>query len=81
MYMTFLVFLVCEKHGYIYYKEMCFKLGTSKKTWSDAKKDCELSGGQLISIDTEIKMSTTVEFLLNICEYTFSYVMDSSFMN
>jgi hypothetical protein len=42
---------------------MCFKLGTSKKTWSDAKKDCELSGGQLISIDTEIKMSTTVEFL------------------
>ena len=49
---------------------MCIKLGTSKKTWSDAKTDCQLSGGQLISIDTEIKMNTTVEFLMNICEYT-----------
>ena len=88
--MTFLVFLVCEKHDYIYYKDMCFKPGNSKKTWTDAKKDCERSGGKLISIDTETKLSTTIDFLMNICEYTIFhlctkyffivYIMDFSFM-
>ena len=34
-----------------------------EKTWQDAKTDCEFSGGQLISLDTEEKFNITVEFV------------------
>jgi hypothetical protein len=34
-----------------------------------AKVDCEITGGQLISLDSEEKYNKTLEFMNNICKY------------
>jgi hypothetical protein len=59
----------CYIHGYIFYKGICVKPSFSKKTWGKAKVDCEITGGQLISLDSEEKYNKTLEFVNNICKY------------
>ena len=60
---------VCYTHGYIFYKGICVKPSFSKKTWGKAKVDCEITGGQLIALDSEGKYNKTLEFMKNICKY------------
>ena len=52
---------------------MCFKVMNIEKTWQDANTDCELSGGQLISLDTEEKFNITVEFVDLFCKYVIAF--------
>jgi len=54
---------VCTNPGYIYYRDVCFKLSTEDKTWQGAKLDCELTGGWLISLDSPEKLSTVNSIL------------------
>ena len=44
-----------------------------EKTWQDANTDCELSGGQLISLDTEKKFNITAEFVDLFCKYVIAF--------
>lgn len=61
---------VCDVPGFIYYKEVCFKIfEENTKTWGAAKQECELLGGRLIVLNSEYKHNTTVEALQNFCKY------------
>ena len=64
----------CYIHGYIFYKGICVKPSFSKKSWGKAKVDCEITGGQLISLDSEEKYNKTLEFVNNICKYKEFYL-------
>ena len=56
---------VCYIHGYIFCKGICVKPSFSKKTRGKAKVDCEITGGQLLSLDSEEKYNKTLEFMNN----------------